>query len=65
MHIYVKLWTILLYTWNIANELYFNVTKKKKKSNLPAGPAANILWSQNRGHQVWSLVRELDPTCHN
>ena len=66
MHIYVKLWTTLLYTWNIANEQYFNlIKKKKKKKDFPAGPVANILWSQYRGHQVWSLVRELDPTCHD
>ena len=34
--------------------------------NVPHGPVAKTLHSQP-GHvaQVWSLVRELDPTCHN
>ena len=36
--------------------------KKKRPRNFPGGPGANTLVLPV---QVWSLVRELDPTCSN
>ena len=33
--------------------------------DFPGGPAAKTLRSQYRGPGVQSLVREVDPICHN
>ena len=38
---------------------------KTQAGDFPQGPVAKTLHSQCRGPRVQSVVRELDPTCHN
>ena len=38
---------------------------RKLSGDFPGGPLAKTLHAQGRRPGVWSLVRELDPTCHN
>ena len=49
--------------FNIKTEEEFYCEKCKKE--LLGGPVAKTLCSQDKGTWVWSLVWELDPTCHN
>ena len=38
---------------------------KLSHGDFSGGPVAKIMHSQHRELKVWSLVRELDPTCCN
>ena len=38
---------------------------KRQNRDFPGGPVAKTLCSQSTGTWVWSLVRELEPTCWN
>ena len=48
---------------NEAEEVFEIIAAKRR--NVPDSPVIETPHSQYKGAQVWSLVRQLDPTCCN
>lgn len=56
-------WLILQISSNLRN-LNIIFIRTKAERGFPGSPVTGTLCS-NAGAQVWSLIRELDPTCCN
>ena len=63
-HTFISLIMVFFSSLNV----FIMDTLKSVKSDtwfFPGGSVAETLWSQCKGACVWSLIRELDPTCYS
>ena len=53
-----------MFSNNLISTLASMSSLKERKEDFPSGPEADSALPK-QGAQVWSLARELVPTCHN